>query len=130
YLEARGIGADKQWATYLEAFLKTASLAADSRARHDIIWRSRASRTSALLAEIIRDPKTMVPELPRYFRAFDFQKDSEKETVLLELVRGKQAGETARKNMILIEAVKRLKNLTGARQAEVAVILERTLQGV
>src|SRR5205085_11416622 len=67
YLEALGIGADKQWDTYLEAFLKTASLAADSRARHDIIWRSRASRTSALLAEIIRDPKTMVPELPRYF---------------------------------------------------------------
>ena len=60
--------------------------AVETPAGRDIIWRSRARQTSALLAKIIKDPRTPEADKPRYFRAFDFQSGPEKEAALLELV--------------------------------------------
>ena len=42
-------------------------------AGRDVVWRSRAAKTSELLAKIILDPATDADDLPRYLRAFDFQ---------------------------------------------------------
>ena len=38
----------------------------------DVIWRSRAKQTPALLAKIIKSDTTKETDQPRYFRAFDF----------------------------------------------------------
>ncbi len=86
YLEALGIGADGQWDAFLDAYLKSAPNAVQTPAGRDIIWRSRAHTTPALLAKIIKSPETAEAEKARYFRAFDFQTGPEKEAALLDLV--------------------------------------------
>jgi hypothetical protein len=55
-------------------------------AGRDIVWRSRAKQTPALLAKILKDPATAEAEKPRYFRAFDFQTGPEKDAALVELL--------------------------------------------
>jgi hypothetical protein len=86
YLEALGISADKQWDRYLAAWLKSVGEKWNTPAGRDIIWRSRAKQTPALLAKIIQDEKTPPEAQPRYFRAFDFQSGPEKESALKSLL--------------------------------------------
>lgn len=87
YLEALGIGAGLRWDACLAAYLELAGDdALQTPAGRDIVWRSRARQTSALLARILRDPGTPEADKPRYFRAFDFQSGPEKEAALLELL--------------------------------------------
>lgn len=87
YLEALGIGADGNWDACLDAFKGSQ---VDDKVRRDIIWRSRGSSTPALLTELITSKTTPEDELPRLFRAFDFQPASAaKETALTKAFFGK-----------------------------------------
>jgi putative membrane-bound dehydrogenase-like protein len=86
YLEALGIGADKQWDAFLDAYLAKTSEPWKTPAGRDIIWRSRAEQTPALLVKIIKDPATKEDEQARYFRALDFLSGSEKEAALKTLL--------------------------------------------
>ena len=86
YLEALGIGADRQWDAFLDAWLATTAEPLATPAGRDIVWRSRARKTPALLVRIIRNPSTSNAERPRYFRAFDFQSGPEKDAALVELL--------------------------------------------
>jgi hypothetical protein len=86
YLEALGIGADRQWDSFLDAYLKAAPDAVKTVAGRDVIWRSRARKTPSLLAQILKDTATQESEKPRYFRAFDFQAGPEKDAALLDLL--------------------------------------------
>jgi hypothetical protein len=88
YLEALGIGADRQWDSCLAAYLRQVPDAWQTASGRDVIWRSRARQTPALLARIIKDPATPESAKARYFRAFDFQSGPEKEAALLDLVAG------------------------------------------
>jgi putative membrane-bound dehydrogenase-like protein len=130
YLEALGIGADKQWDAYLAAYLtKTSENAAATAAGRDVIWRSRAQKTPELLGRIIRDHAVKIEELPRYFRAFDFVPASpEKDSVLLNLVSAEPTGDAARKNLVLSESARRLKHIDLAKQPQLTAQLERMLQ--
>ncbi|MGI8603694.1 MAG: PVC-type heme-binding CxxCH protein [Verrucomicrobiales bacterium] len=88
YLEALGIGADRAWDRCLDAYLGKAG--GDSKARAtaaglDIIWRSRAKKTPALLVDAISDPAFPNGELSRFLRAFDFQQDPERRSALEDL---------------------------------------------
>jgi putative membrane-bound dehydrogenase-like protein len=86
YLEALGIAADRQWDAFLGAYLAAVPDALKTPAGRDIVWRSRAKQTPALLAKILKDPATAEAEKPRYFRAFDFQTGPEKDAALVELL--------------------------------------------
>lgn len=86
YLEALGIGADAQWDEALAAWLKSAGESWNTPAGRDIIWRSRAKATPALLVKIVKDPATPENERARYLRAFDFLRGPERDAALLELV--------------------------------------------
>jgi len=86
YLEALGIAADKQWDAFLDAYLAKASEPWKTPAGRDILWRSRAKQTPALLVKIIKDPATKEDEQPRYFRALDFLSGPEKEAALKSLL--------------------------------------------
>jgi putative membrane-bound dehydrogenase-like protein len=86
YLEALGIGADKNWDSFLAAYLSKVGDKWNTPEGRDIIWRSRAKQTPALLAKILKDPATTEEEQPRYFRAFDFLSGPEKEKALEELL--------------------------------------------
>ena len=121
YLEALGIGAEKHWDRFFLAFqdaMGTVPFPSDldwAKRYRDILWRSRSAAprintSSALRAVIGLNEKTPIDELPRLFRAFDFQNDSvEKQTALVKLAFGNYP-DPARRAIITSEAIARLKN--------------------
>ena len=53
----------------------------------DIVWRSRGTKTPALLARIIKDASTPEAAKPRFMRSFDFlAKGPEKDAALQDLI--------------------------------------------
>jgi putative heme-binding domain-containing protein len=129
YLEALGIGADRQWDAFLGAWLrKVGDQAMASAAGRDILWRSRAAKTPEYLARIISDPARTAAELPRYFRAFDFQEGQDKQLVLVRLAFTESGGEPSRQGLIAVESVKRLKDFDIRKHPEHLAALERVLQ--
>ena len=86
YLEVLGIAADGQWDAFLAAWQKRAGDKWTTAAGRDIIWRSRAKQTPALLAKIVTDPNTPPETQPRYFRAFDFLSGAEKDAALKSIL--------------------------------------------
>ncbi len=130
YLEALGIGADRQWDRYLDAWLgKVGSQATATSAGRDVIWRSRAAKTPEYLARIIEDPARTTAELPRCFRAFDFQAGPAKEAVLTRLA-FTEPGPPEREGLVMVESLKRLRGLDLARHPEQRAAVERVLERV
>jgi len=86
YLEALGIGADRQWDSFLEAWLAEVGPQTDTPAGRSIVWRSRSKKTPALLARIIKDKGLSAAEREHYFRALDFVNGPEKDAALIELL--------------------------------------------
>jgi putative membrane-bound dehydrogenase-like protein len=86
YLEALGIGADRNEDNFFDAWHYKARSNLKTPAARDIIWRSRSKRAPALLAKIIADPSATPAQRPRYFRAFDFHSGPEKEEALASLL--------------------------------------------
>jgi putative membrane-bound dehydrogenase-like protein len=86
YLEALGIGADKQEDKFFSAWLASVGNDWNTPAGRDIIWRSRSTKTPELLVKIIEDKTTSGDERPRYIRALDFIKGPEKDAALVEML--------------------------------------------
>ncbi|MES2706450.1 MAG: PVC-type heme-binding CxxCH protein [Verrucomicrobiota bacterium] len=86
YLEALGIGAALRWDECLAAYLKLVPKPEDSAAGRDIIWRSRAQQTAAILATIVKSPALPEADKDRFMRAFDFQPKEEREKALESLL--------------------------------------------
>ncbi len=109
YLEALGIAANGKWNEFLNAWLKKVGDKWDSPAGRDIIWRSRADATPAYLAKIISDESVTADQLPRYFRALDFQDDKAVDPVILQLAFGRSATDAKRRRVIESESLNRLR---------------------
>jgi hypothetical protein len=88
YLEALGIGADKNEDAFFDAWLASVGDKWNSGPNRDIVWRSRAKKTPGLLAKIVTDKSTPEADKARYMRAMDFQKGPEKEQALVEILTG------------------------------------------
>jgi hypothetical protein len=86
YTEALGIGADGNWDACLGAFLKLRGGVWNTTSAREVIWRSRAKETPALLVKILKDPSTKESEKNRFLRAFDFLSGAEKDAALLQLL--------------------------------------------
>lgn len=86
YVEALGIGADKNEDSFFAEWLKTVGDQWNTPAGRDIVWRSRAHATPKYLAKIIADKNTAASERPRFFRAFDFVSGPEKTEALASLL--------------------------------------------
>lgn len=111
-LEALGIGAENNWDACLEKYLELAdSPRVTEKSRREIIWRSRATQTPSLLAEIILDPQTPAEELPRYFRALDLLQGLEVKEAVLSIAFADLQGDAGRKNFITTQAFERLKGV-------------------
>jgi hypothetical protein len=89
YLEALGIGADRQWDPFLDAWLAAVGDQWDSPAGRDIVWRSRGKKTPAMLVKIIADKNLNAQQREHYFRSLDFITGPEKEAALVELLTAK-----------------------------------------
>ncbi len=86
YLEALGLALDKQQDKFFGAWLDAVGSNWDTPGGRDIIWRSRSSKTSNLLVEILLNKKTKEAEKSRYIRALDFQSGPEKDAALIKLI--------------------------------------------
>lgn len=84
YLEALGIGAEGNWDLYFSKWRADVRDAWNSPGGRDIVWRSRSRASLPLLAELIKTSSDSTSL--RYFRAFDFQKDASKQSVLASLL--------------------------------------------
>jgi putative membrane-bound dehydrogenase-like protein len=127
YLEALGIAATGQWDACLDAWLKKVG-DWNTPAGRDVVWRSRAKKTPELLAKIIGHPSTTLEQLPRYFRAFDFQTGPEKQIALSLLAVSKHAGDAERQAFITRETLERLQEVDLAAQPELAKAVEAAVQ--
>ncbi len=76
YLEALGIAAEDRWDEVLASWLAKAGDGWNTVAGRDLIWRSRAAATPALLQRILADADLDAADAARYLRAFDFQTES------------------------------------------------------
>ena len=123
YLEALGIGADKQWDGFLKAWQQKTGNTLNSAAARDIIWRSRTGAALPLLAAGIADEATDSAVRLKYFRAFDFIDDPSKEGVLLALL----DNEGRYKDQITLTALKHLTPATLAQSPKMKASLEQTL---
>jgi putative membrane-bound dehydrogenase-like protein len=85
YLEALGIGADKQEDKFFDAWLTAVGDKWNTPAGRDIVWRSRSPKAAALLAKIATSKDTPEVERARYVRALDYIKGPEKEAALAEI---------------------------------------------
>jgi putative membrane-bound dehydrogenase-like protein len=74
-LEALGIAARGRWDACLETYLQGKNPLDEAPAF--FIWRSRATKTPALLSDLIRSPETPEEYLPYLFRSMDFQPNRE-----------------------------------------------------
>lgn len=92
HLEALGIGADGQWEKFFEVWLTAVGDHWNTPAGRDVIWRSRSTKTPALLVKIITEKNTDAKERDRYLRSFDFIQGPEKDAALAELLTSAAAG--------------------------------------
>jgi hypothetical protein len=86
YLEALGIGADRQWDPFLDAWLAAVGAKWDTATGRDIVWRSRSKKTPALLVKIITSGNLSAQLRDHYFRSLDFITGPEKDAALVELL--------------------------------------------
>lgn len=86
YLEALGIGSDKYPDQYFKVWKNRVGDDWMTEKGKDIVWRTRASASVPLLAEMIRNEKASEKELPSYFRAFNFKKHPRKNDILLSFL--------------------------------------------
>jgi putative membrane-bound dehydrogenase-like protein len=114
-IEALGIGADSvsgfdgpgQWDGRLAAWLARVGTQWKSPAGREIVWRSRATTTPAMLCELIADPAITTSESLALVRALDFQDPSRVIAALRPVVKTFQAPEE-KLRVILPELVARL----------------------
>ena len=89
YLEALGIGADRQWEHFFDAWLAEVGDQWNSPAGRDVVWRSRSPKTPALLVKIINDKSLSAKDRDHYFRSLDFITGPQKDAALVELLTAK-----------------------------------------
>jgi putative heme-binding domain-containing protein len=127
YLEALGIAAEGHWDECLSEWMSLNGGKVKGRAARDIIWRSRASQTAKMLADAIGDPETETDQLPRLFRALDFQKGPGAEKAIQSLAFTPQKGDEARQTLIASEAISRVKGADLSSKPEMKAALDKVL---
>jgi putative heme-binding domain-containing protein len=114
-IEALGIGADSvsgfegrsQWDGRLAALLSKVGDAWKSPAGREIVWRSRAAATPAMLCDLIGDPSITTSEALALVRALDFQERGRVVAALRPAVKAFRAADE-KLRVILPELVSRL----------------------
>lgn len=86
YLEALGIGADRQWDAFFTAYTSLIKDPLQTEASRDIVWRSRTDKAVPYLASLAADKRVDLKNRLRYFRAFDFNSGPAKSALLLKMI--------------------------------------------
>jgi hypothetical protein len=88
YLEALGIGADKQEDKFFNAWLTEVGDKWNTPAGRELVWRSRSGKAAPLLVKLITDKGANATQREHYMRALDFIKGPEKDAALVEIATG------------------------------------------
>jgi putative membrane-bound dehydrogenase-like protein len=86
YLEAAGVGADKQWDQFFTAYVAKVKDPLQNAATRDIVWRARTDVAIPYIAKLASQKDVPINERLRYFRAFDFNKGPLKSKLLLAMI--------------------------------------------
>ncbi|WP_419698972.1 PVC-type heme-binding CxxCH protein [Mucilaginibacter sp. NFX135] len=86
YLEALGIGADKQWDQFFAAYLKVVPDPLLIAGGRDIIWRARTNTALPYLVKLASDANVPLKSRLRYLRAFDFYTEADRSKALVKLL--------------------------------------------
>lgn len=123
YLEALGIGADKQWNAFFKAYLNQVKDPLQSAASKDIVWRARTDEAVPYLARLASDNNVPVQNRLRYFRAFDFNTGPAKSSYLLKMITDNASNDIALNKLVLHALdVKTVRQSTAAQKALAGVI--------
>lgn len=123
YLEALGIGADKQWTAFFKAYLNQVKDPLQSAASKDIVWRARTDEAVPYLARLASDNNVPVQNRLRYFRAFDFNTGPAKSSYLLKMITDNASNDIALNKLVLHALdVKTVRQSTAAQKALAGVI--------
>ncbi|MDB6021919.1 MAG: dehydrogenase [Pedosphaera sp.] len=134
YLEALGIGADKQEDKFYEAWLTLVGDNILTNGGCDIIWRSRAAKSAITLAALIDSLSSLGRDNAclRYFRAFDFIAGPEKVAALRQLLLSPAISSNSRathNKMVLTETLTRLRELDLNKEAVLKDVILNVLKG-
>ena len=102
YLEALGIAADGAWDADFAAWMKLVNSNWNTPKGRDIVWRSRTAAALPMLAAIIADPANDPSSVLKFFRAFDFHPEPEKQKVLLSLLQAKHPSQARMDAYVLL----------------------------
>jgi putative heme-binding domain-containing protein len=96
YLEALGIASDLNAEADFAAWIEGKDDLIKDKVSRDIIWRVRAKAALPLMKEAIlaAHPETDSTEILRFFRAFDFHREAEKQAVLSSLIKTEHPEQT------------------------------------
>jgi putative membrane-bound dehydrogenase-like protein len=86
YLEALGIGADRQWDQFFAAYLKLVPEPLLTAGGRDIVWRARTATALPYLAKLAMDANVPLKSRLRYLRAFDFYPQPDRSKALVKLL--------------------------------------------
>ena len=101
YLEALGIGADKQWDKFFAAYLTKIKDPLQSVASRDIVWRARTDKAVPYIAALASDNNEPLNNRLRYFRAFDFNTGPAKSKLLLKMIQNNSINDIALNKLVL-----------------------------
>lgn len=101
YLEALGIGADRQWDSFFDAYLKTVKNPLLNAGGRDIVWRARTDKALPYLVKLASDQNVDLKSRLRYFRAFDFNTGSEKSKFLLKMIEDNSSNDLEFNRLVL-----------------------------
>jgi len=101
YLEALGIGADRQWDAFFTAYLALVPNPLQNAAGRDIVWRARTDKAVGLLAQLAADGTVPLKERLRYFRAFDFNESSFKNSLLVKMMEDNKTNDVEVNKLVL-----------------------------
>lgn len=101
YLEALGIGADQQWDNFFAAYKTQVADPLVSQASQNIIWRARTDAALPYLSTLALAPQVALNNRLKYFRAFHFNNTPLKSKLLLKMIEGNTANDTALNKLVL-----------------------------
>ena len=126
YLEALGIGADRQWDRFFKAYLALVKDPLTNAATKDIVWRARTEEAVPYLAKLAADEKIALKQRLRYFRAFDFNPGPKKSAFLLKMIEDNKSNDIAFNKLVLFA----LDNKSVAKSAIAQKALQAVIQSV
>jgi putative heme-binding domain-containing protein len=126
YLEALGIGADKQWDKFFAVYKEEIKDPLQTEASRNILWRARTETALPYLSTLALSPQVALQNRLKYFRAFDFNSGALKSKLLLKMIEDNTTNDTTLNKLVLHALdIKTVKKSATAQKA-----LDNVLQSV